>query len=135
VRFFRGSSKRRSRCKKKERKTPKNPPYTSKLWNIGTNLSLYNYYIIYNIYLLLEIKHLQTLVLRFRTKFVKICQSAKLEQMEQMEQKSTSELHFRNQIFYLTRQPHEKKIHHTLCVYVKLCYNVNRQGVLTSAAP
>jgi hypothetical protein len=53
-----------------------------------------------------------------------------LEQMEQMEQESTPKLHFRNQIFYLVRQPHEKKIHETLCVYVKLCYNVSRQGDL-----
>ena len=107
--FFRVEAKKRSPCKTFSSKTPKNPPYPSKLWNIGTNLSLYNYYIIYNIYLLLKINHLQTLVLRFRTKFVKISQSAFLEQMEQMEQEYPPKDRFWYQIFYLHPPAPRKK--------------------------
>ena len=79
------------------------------------NNSLFSiYYIIYNKYLFLKINHLQRVIPQNTTNFVDLGKLTKLEQMEQMEQKSTSELHFRNQIFYLTRQPHEKKIHQSL---------------------
>ena len=47
------------------------------------------YYILYNKYLYLKIKHLQRLILQNTTNFVDLRQLTKLEQMEQMEQEST----------------------------------------------
>lgn len=93
------------------------------------------YYILYNKYLFLKINHLQRVIPQNTTNFVDLRKLTKLEQMEQMEQKFPPKLHFRNQIKYLHRQPHEKKICNTLCVYVKLCYTVNRQGKFSTPQP
>ena len=112
--FFSRSSKKSRRCTQDSSKTAQKPPSPSKImehWNIP----IYSiYYIIYNKYLYLKINHLQRVIPQNTTNFVDLRQLTKLEQMEQMEQKFPPKLHFRKQIFYLSRQPHEKKIHQSL---------------------